>query len=163
MSVTVKAAVGNFFDKKKVLIAVGKARAKALGEAGRAVRKAALRSLTYAVGPSSPGQPPHAHKSRQKTRTSKSTGRTRTRSVSFLREFLFYSFDDSSQSVVIGPARLNSTVDSKALPALEYGGTSTIVDHGKRVVVAIRERPFMRPALKAEQPNFAGMWRNSVR
>lgn len=155
--------VDGFFDRAAVMNAVGAAKVRIFNDYGRAVRAGAQRSLKYADGPSAAGQPPHAHKSRTRTRTSKSTGKTRTRSVSFLREFLFYKYDKSTESVVIGPERLDSTVDPRSLPALEYGGPSTILDHGKRKNVTIAAHPFMHPAAAAEAPGLPERWRNSVR
>lgn len=155
----------DFFDRDAVLKAVGKANVKILNEAGRKIRATAQKSLVYAEGPSSPGSPPHAHKSRKKTRTSKKTGKTRTRSVSFLREFLYYKYDFATRSVVVGPEKLNSTVDSSALHALEEGGTSRVPagPGGKTRSVTIRPRPFMRPAMNSNLPDFRNMWKNSVR
>ncbi len=158
-----KAAKEGFFDRQLVLDAVDKPTREILNEFGRLVRKDAQKSLVYDDGPSPAGQPPHAHRSRTRTRISKKTGKERTRSVSFLREFLFYSFDKERRSVVIGPVKLSSTVDSGALPALEYGGKSTIVDHGKEKRVSIAARPFMRPAFQAELPGLPAMWKNSIK
>lgn len=152
-----------FFDSAAVLKAAGRASAKALGEYGRRVRKRAQASLKYADGPSAPGEPPHAHRSRKRTRVSRKTGKARVRSVSFLREFLFYQYDPASGSVVVGPERLNSTVDPGALPALEYGGTAAVLDRGRRVTTRVAARPFMRPADAAERPGLAALWRDSVR
>lgn len=163
ISLNLKAAMEGFFDREKVLKAAGKARTKVLNESGRIVRKRALASIKYADLPSLPGRPPHAHRSRSRTRTSRSTGKTRTRSVSFLKEFLWYKYDFSSQSAVVGPERLSSTVDPNSLPALERGGTSTILDHGKRRKVNIAARPFMWPALAAERPLLERLWKDSVR
>lgn len=143
---------------------VGVARARILGEFGRQVRRAAQASLKYADGPSTPGNPPHAHRTRTVKRTSRSTGKTRTRTVSLLRDLLFYSYDSTSRSVVIGPEKAHTnTVGDNAASALEYGGKSTIINHGKTVDVTIRERPFMRPALRDEQSKLPPMWANSIR
>lgn len=158
-----KAAKGNFFDRDKIIKAMDRATLRVLNQFGRMVRKRAQASLKYGDRPSAPGSPPTAHRSRSITKTSRSTGRTRKRSVSYLREFLFYSYDDAAKSVVIGPSKLDQTVDSDALPALEYGGSSTVSSRGKGRRVKIRPRPFMRPALDAELPNLAPLWRNSVR
>lgn len=158
-----EAAKGNFFDRSKVIKALDRANLRVLNQFGRLVRKQAQGSLKYSDRRSPPGSPPAAHRSRSITKTSRSTGKTRKRSVSFLREYLFYSYDDAAKSVVIGPSKLNSTVDSGALPALEYGGSSTVRSRGKGRRVRIRPRPFMRPALDAEMPKLAPLWRNSVR
>lgn len=160
---TFNAARSNFFDRAKVMNAIGGARLRVLKEYGRRVRKRAQQSLRYGTATSAPGAPPTAHKTGHVTRKSKSTGKTRVRSVSYLREFLFFAYDDATKSVVIGPVRLNSTVSPDALPALEYGGSSVVADHGKRRSVRIRARPFMRPADAAERPGLPALWKDSVR
>jgi hypothetical protein len=158
-----KAAKEGFFDKKKVLDALDKATLRIFKEFGRRVRARAQKSLRYGEKPSAPGSPPTAHKSNTIERTSKSTGKKRVRSVSFLREYLWFAFDTSTKSVVIGPARLNGTVSADAPRALEDGGTSTILDHGKRLKVSIKARPFMGPAAQAERAGLPAMWQDSVR
>jgi hypothetical protein len=152
-----------FFDQARVIKAAGRARARVLAEYGRKVRRRAQASLHYIPGPSAPGRPPHAHKTRKIRKTSRSTGKVRVRSVSFLREFLFYQYDPATNSVVIGPERLNSTVDPAALPALEYGGTSTITSGGRRKPASIAARPFMGPADAAERPGLSALWRDSIK
>lgn len=167
-----KAAKEGFFDRKKVLDAVDKATYRIFFAFGRQVRARAQRSLQYSEKPSSPGQPPHAHRSHTIARVSRKTGQVKysaktgqalKRSVSFLREYLFFAYDKTTKSVVIGPALLNSTLSRSALSALEYGGQSVIIDHGKRKQVRIKARPFMGPAAKAEIPTLPSMWQNSVR
>lgn len=152
-----------FFDRKAVMDAVGKAAVRIFNDYGRKVRARAQKSLKYADGPAAAGEPPHAHRSRTRKRVSKSTGKTRVRSVSFLREFLFYKYDPATKSVVIGPERLDSTVDPRALPALEYGGPANVSARGGTRQVSIPARPFMHPAAAAEAPSLPAMWRDSVR
>ena len=161
-----KATFRGFFDRDAVLNAVGKATRKNLNDAGRAIRKTAQKSLRYATGPSSPGSPPHAHRSRAKRRgVSKKTGKTlKPRMVSYLREFLYYKFDFVTRSVVVGPEKLNSTVDSGSMRALEEGGTARVKGGFARTrAVTIRRRPYMKPALQSNIPQFRAMWANSVR
>lgn len=162
----------SFFDREAVIKAVGRARGLVLAEMGRRVRKRAQASLKYADGPSTAGSPPHAHRTRTILRRSrrtgavlisKRTGKARQRSVSFLREFLYYQFDPATKGVVIGPERLGSTVDPNALPALEYGGPAKVASKGSTRQVTIPGRPFMRPALAAERTGFAQLWRDSVK
>ena len=162
---SVKFNFSGFFDRDAVLKAVKAADRKILNDTGRKIRSTAQKSIKYADGVSSPGSPPHGHKTRKITRTSKSTGKTRTRSVSFLREFLYYKYDFATRSVVVGPEKLNSTVDSSALRSLEEGGVSRVSSKGGKGTksVTIRSRPYMKPALNANLPDFVGMWRNSVR
>lgn len=161
--ITVKLSKDNFFDREAVIKAVGRARVKVLSKQGAMVRRTAQLSLVYSDGSAPAGSPPHAHKSRTITRTSKSTGRVRVRSVSFLREFIRFAYDPASENAVIGPERLDSTRFPESLAALEHGGSSTIVDRGKERRVNIAAHPFMGPALAAEAPKFAAMWADSVR
>lgn len=164
INLKVDAFKAGFFDRDVVLKALGRARAKILKEQGRLVRKRAQASLKYKDGVSAPGRPPHAHKSGVRKRRSRSTGKARVRRVSYLREFLYFAYDATTQSTVVGPARLDGTVDPAALPALEYGGTSRVVGFdGRRRRARIAARPFMGPALAAEAPQFPAMWRDSIR
>jgi hypothetical protein len=144
--ISVKAAKGNFFDTAKVIKAVDKATRIVLSKFGAFVRTRSRSSIRKRKAVSTPGSPPSSH-------------------VGLLRRFIFFSFDPETKSVVIGPAKLNSVVDSAALPALEYGGTSTAEDRrgGKRRKISIRARPFMTPALEAEKPGLPAMWRDSVK
>jgi hypothetical protein len=158
-----KAAKEGFFDRAKVMKALGKAKLDIFKEFGRLVRKRAQASLKYAKDISAPGSPPHAHRTGRRTKISKKTGKPRTYNVSPLREFLFFAYDTSSQSVVIGPARLGGTVDPNALPALERGGSSTAKGRKGLRSISVRARPFMGPAAAAEIPGLPRMWRDSVR
>lgn len=167
-----KAAKEGFFDRVKVMNAMDKATHKVFNEFGRKVRSGAQASLVYDEKPSRPGDPPHAHRTftivRRSRKTgqvkfSKKTGKPLKRTVSLLREYLFYSFDKRSNSVVIGPAGLSGTVSKDAPHALEYGGPSTIKNRGQKQRINIRARPFMRPAAAKEIPKLPPRWRNSVR
>lgn len=152
-----------FFDRAKVVRALDRARLRVLKESGRIVRKQAQRSLVYAAGSSVPGGPPHAHRSRTVTRVSKSTGKKRRRSVSLLRDRIWFAFDAASSGVVVGPAKLGGMVGDTALEALEHGGPSTVLDHGRPRRANIRARPFMRPAAAVVASEFPKLWRDSIR
>ena len=149
-----------FFDRKRIVDSMDKATLRALKEFGRLVRKRAQKSLQVAEGVSRPGDPPHIHKSLGITKTSKSTGRVRTQSVSPLREFLFFAYDKDTKSVVIGPAKLNKP---GSLAALEKGGQSLILRRGKEELVNIAARPFMKPAFDAELPRAPRLWQNAMK
>lgn len=167
LNLGVNAAKRGFLDREAILKAVGRARARVLNEQGRLVRKIAQGSLRYKAESAPPGQPPSAHRSGLRTRTSRSTGRKRTRSVSFLREFLFYAYDPASRSVVVGPAKLGGvrgTGTGATVPHVqEFGGTSTILDHGEKKRVRVNPHPFMGPALDKARPSFAAMWRDRAK
>lgn len=135
-----------FFDRPAVLRAVDKARRESLSKAGAFVRQAARTSLRKRKGTSPPGRPPHSH-----------TGT--------LRRWIRFVYDRDSNSVVVGPARLNKPGD--APHALEFGGTTTVArrrqDRLDTRRVRIARRPYMGPALEKEAPKFPKLWANSVR
>lgn len=150
-----KAAKSGFFDRDKVIAKLSRDARKALSKLGAFVRRRAQTSLRYRQGVSSPGSPPSAHRTVLRANAKRLTGKPQL--VSPLREFLFFSYDDSSRSVVIGPARLNGKVGD-APRSLEYGGTSVVMASGKTRSVGIKARPFMRPALAVELPNVPRVW-----
>jgi hypothetical protein len=151
-----------FFDSPKIMRSVDTATRRALSKFAAFVRTRARTSLKYGDKPSAPVSPPTIHKTMVRTKTSKKTGVTKTQSVSPLREFIFFAYEAARQSVVIGPAKLNKIGD--APKALEYGGTSMIMDHGKTVSIRVRPRPFMHPAFETEiKKSLPQLWKNSVR
>jgi len=139
-----------FFDRPKVQRAVDRARRRALSKAGAFVRQRARTSMRRWRGSSAPGSPPHAHEGS-------------------LRRLLFFAYDPSADSVVVGPVGFRR---SDAPNTLEFGGAATVTRRrnrrdGKRVVesrrVRIEARPYMGPALRKELPNLPKPWASSVR
>ncbi|OHB50512.1 MAG: hypothetical protein A2Y10_18105 [Planctomycetes bacterium GWF2_41_51] len=130
-----------FFDSSIVAKAVDSATRKVLNRIGGMIRLTARRSIKKApshTAVSKPGKPPFSH-----------TG--------LLRNYIYYSFDQQTRSVVVGPVALNAK--GKNVPhILEYSGTAKI--KGKNVHIAAR--PYMGPALKVSQPRMAALWKNSV-
>lgn len=162
-----------FFDKAKVVRAVNKARRAILSKAGAFIRQRAKTSMRKRKGTSAPGEPPYAHEGS-------------------LRRFMFFGYDPSADTVVVGPAKTNQVffnrdrkpVKGTVPSTLEYGGQITVLEvmkngrwqradlRSKRRIaglptryrkVSIKPRPFMRPALLAELPRLPALWRNSVR
>ena len=150
-------AKGLFFDRPAVVNAISRDDQKRMSKFGAGVRKRSQKSIQIRSGASQPGDPPHGHKTATKSRKSKSTGKTRVQSVSLLREFIYFVFDRSSRSVVIGPAKLNGRIGN-APEALEHGGPSQIWRSGKSVSANIKPRPFMQPAFDAELPAAPSLW-----
>ena len=140
-------SVDMFFDRKKVIRAADSANRKNLSKGGAFIRTAARHSIRKRKGASPPGSPPRSHSG-------------------LLKRFIFFGYDRSRQTVVVGPMRLNQKVGD-APAALEHGGTSVVVEgtRGRRRKrrVRIRARPFMGPALQKELPKFPSLWANSVR
>lgn len=167
-----------FFDRKAVIDAVNKATIGALSKAGRFIRRSAQTSMGYRKSgrSSPPGSPPRAHKEHGAR----------------LRKLLFYAYEPTTKSVVVGPVRLGT---SDAPTVEEFGGTTTrtrILPRGGRraltpaqaqafrrmaqtgqVIVPKRirvsypakypPRPYMGPALEKEIPFLPSRWANAVK
>jgi len=140
-----------FFDRPKVRRAVDRAKRRALSRAGAFIRQRARTSIRKRKGAAPPGKPPRSHEGS-------------------LRRRILFGFDRASDSVVVGPARLNRPGDAPNV--LEFGGRTTVKRRprrkdGTRVIeskrVRIAARPYMGPALTKELPNIPKAWANSVR
>lgn len=149
-----KSALSGFFDRKKVFNAVDKATRRVLSRFGAFVRQTAKSSIRRRKSISKPGSPP-------------------TSWTGLLKKFLFFSFDRSKRSVVIGPARLNKS-SNDAPELLEHGGRAKRLtrqgrdrngrNRNKRSrSVRYHARPYMGPAFQKEQKQLPKLWRNSVR
>lgn len=134
-----------FFDRQKVIRAVDKAKRRVLSRAGAFIRQRARTSIRKRQGSAPPGRPPHSH-----------TG--------LLRRFILFGYDRASDSVVVGPVRLNQGAEAPRV--LEHGGKATIVRRRRgRLVktrVRIAPRPYMRPALEREKKQLPEAWRHAV-
>lgn len=164
MDLKLNAAKAGFFDRAKVVNAMNRAAKRALSKFGAFVRQTARTSLRYKDGVSSPGQIPHVHRSKLRKKTNKKTGQAKTQSVSPLRDFIFFSWDDSEKAVVIGPVKLNGTRDNNAPRNLEHGGSAVLPSRGGATrTVKIEPRPFMGPAAAKELPKLSPLWANSLK
>ena len=132
-----------FFDRAKVKKAVDKGVRKVFSKFGAFVRTAARHSIRKRKAVSEPGQPPSSH-------------------VGLLRKLIYFGYDPSRKSVVIGPTPLHGTAE--APPLLEYGGRARRRGRkGRNVMATYRARPFMGPAFEREKPKLPAMWAGSVR
>ncbi|MHB1158233.1 MAG: hypothetical protein ACYC26_15520 [Phycisphaerales bacterium] len=129
-----------FFDKPAVIGKVDRATRKVLSKFGAFVRTTARHSIRPRKKPSPPGSPPSSH-----------TG--------LLKKFIYFGYDPSKRSVVIGPVRLSEQGRGEAPHLLEYGGVWRI---GKKVA-HYSPRPFMRPAFEHEKPKLPAMWAGSIK
>lgn len=169
MNLGVEAAKKAFFDRAAVTKSVDAARIKGLGRFGAFLRTQARSSLRKRRKASLPGQPPSMHEGS-------------------IKRLLFFSYDPSTRSVVVGPARFAAKQSSiqavgKTVPELlEKGGKLAVqevqlsgglwvgsrrkLDGKARPTrtrgATIQARPFMNPALKKVAPQFAEMFRNTV-
>jgi len=155
-----------FFDRQKVVRAVDKAKRAVLSKAGAFIRTAARTSIRRRKGSAPPGSPPHSH-------------------VGLLRNFILFGYDRASDSVVVGPAKLNKSASgeirrgeqTEAPRVLEHGGTTTVTKFARgrsasgeirrgelrKRRVRIKARPYMGPALEKERPKLPKRWAGSVR
>lgn len=133
--------VGAFFDSGKVMGQVEKKRRQALSRFGAFVRRKARSSIRKSKKSALPGQPPRSHKGQLK--------------------LIFFAYDSRRRDVVVGPIPFAAKGGSAIVPGLmERGGETTIVNRrGKSRTKKYRGNPFMRPALEAESPKFAGLFK----
>jgi hypothetical protein len=133
-----------FFDTKKVRSAVDRTTRRVLSRFGAFVRRTARSSIRKRKKTSAPGQPPSSH-----------TG--------LLKRFIWFGYEPSKRSVVIGPARLTQGGRGEAPENLEYGGMATVIRQKRNRRARIRPRPFMRPAFEKEQQQLPALWANSIK
>lgn len=114
-----------FFDRAAVKAAMGNAARKGMLSGGSYTRTVARNSMKKRPGPSDVGSAPNVH-------------------VGTLKNLLYFAYDQSSKSLVIGPVGLGGSDVPKVL---EFGGRR------------IKPRPYMRPAMQAALTRFG----NSVR
>jgi len=175
--ITFRAAKSNFFDRAKVVRAVNRARRKALSRVGAFVRTRARRSIRkprqMTLAEMSPEQ---REQHEQRVRRARRRGRPRPKRpraaskpgepprspTGTLKKFLFFAFDQRTESVVVGPVALNGREGRDVPRTLEAGGTATLPD-GRRIT--IEPRPYMGPALQGEVEagTIPKQFRNSIR
>ena len=160
-----------FFDRRLVQNRMSKANRKALSKAGAFIRRRARSSLRRRKRVSAPGQPPSVHS---------------TDGVATLKNILF-AYEPNLESLVVGPVKLNQQalfgpqLGSTTVPQLhEFGGRVRIREAkvGRQWRAGVRrvrpgqpvrvrsaryaERPFMGPALEAEQDHIPDAWSGTV-
>jgi len=140
-----------FFDSKEVVSATDKAARSVLSKIGAFIRREAKSSIRPGGKKhktSLPGEPPRSQ-----------TG--------LLKRFIFFGYDTSTQSVVVGPAKLGGVKGKDAPHTLEYGGKAAISHQlsafSSKKYVTIAPRPYMNPALNKNLPKLPAMWANSIK
>jgi len=133
-----------FIDSPKVMRAVDRTTRRVLSRFGAFVRRTARSSIRKRKRVSQPGSPPSSHKG-------------------LLKKFIFFGYEPTRRSVVIGPERLSRKGRGEAPHLLEYGGTHAVQRRGKRRRAKVRARPFMGPDFDKEEPKLDAMWRDNIR
>lgn len=126
----------NFFDRPAVIKAIGKANAAALSRHGAFVQRRARSSLRRRKKPSAPGSPPSVHTSDP---------------VATLKN-IWFAYEPSTASVVVGPLRLN--MRSNLWGTITTGAVPGILEHGGRVGIRANRggasgKPRLVPVWKA--------------
>lgn len=168
----VKAYKAMFFDRAAVMNAVDQAARKALSKFGSFVRTTASRSIRKARMKTLAEMTPEERK-RYKIRlaiakrkglplpkrplASSKPGEPPRSITGVLKNLLFFGYEPSRQSVVIGPA-ISSRSGGEAPPLLEYGGTA----NRRNRTVTYKKRPFMQPAFEKERPKLSRMFRDQL-
>lgn len=140
-----------FFDRQRVLVKANKAKLRQMSKFGAYVRTRSSRSLRRRKKPSAAGSPPSVHSSSN---------------YATLKNILF-SYDPKNDSVVVGPVKLNlrraNRLRSMTVPQLhEFGGTVQVISSKGPRTATYPARPFMKPALLAEAPKFAGLFKGEI-
>lgn len=180
----------SFFRPDALLSKVEQKEKRALSKMGAFIRTRMKSSIRYRKKASTPGSPPSAHKTSGFTRERKSKDGTITRQEkSPLKELIFFGYDSSTKTVVVGPAKFSR---GEAPGVLEKGGTAHIltpvpratpkrragpaqaetfkrlVKEGRIIVpprqytsraITVKKRPFVAPAAKAEVSKFKQLLR----
>lgn len=166
-----------FFDREKVIEAIGKKEAKFLRHAGNYTKKVAKNSiktkrkkkkeltaeerqryeeqlLAWKIAGSPKGQRPKPPITDEVSRP----GRPPWSKTGLLKDHIYAVADMTTRSATVGPALLNGT-SGEAPAALEFGGT--VFSERFKAAINIRPRPFMFPALRASQGKFPEMLRKA--
>jgi hypothetical protein len=171
MDITVSMKITSmFFDRPAVIRRMDAATQRSLAKAGAFVRRAAISRLRRRKRYSLPGESPSVHS---------------TDPIANLK-FILFGFD-GRDTVVVGPVGLNQKqylngrLSGGTVPNLmEFGGRAGIreklagrtwVPRGRRSrpnqptrvrLATYAPRPFMGPALRAEQDKFPQLWARSI-
>ena len=157
-----------FFDRARVTESLSKAKRKSMARQGALVRTIARRSIRPARRRSLgdlPETEQAAFNARERIALANGNPRpalpfasslpgTPPRSrTGLLRDHILFSYDPNSDTVVVGPALLNSS--DGAPETLEFGGTN---DRG----VFVDARPYMRPAQAAAVQRYPSVFQDSM-
>lgn len=133
-----------FFDPNAVLDPAVRVMRQKLSRYGAFVRTRAKSSIKKRKKPADPGKPPSSH-------------------AGTLKRLIFFGFEPSTQTVVVGPAKFENRHNYVVPEVLEKSGTVVVVKPGKKPQAAhYRGNPFMQPAHEAELPKFMESLKDSI-
>ena len=173
----------SFFDRPKVISALKRAKRRALSKAGAFVRKRARSSMRRRKRASAPGSPPSAHAGSgpsiktilfafQPESESTVVGPVQLHQVNYTVESVASTvpgLHERGETAIIREYRYEPISGSgdptewRRVPgnrkARDRDGFRLV---NRRRTARYPKRPFMRPALEAEAPNFPELFRNSI-
>lgn len=157
-----------FFDRQRVSDSLSKAKKSRMAKQGAVVRTIARRSIRPAKRQKL-GDLPESEQAAFETRSRIAVAAGRSKPVlpymasdpgapprsrsGLLRDNILFAYDPDSESVVVGPALLNSSDGSPE--TLEFGGRN---DRG----VFVAARPYMRPAQAAAIHRYPSVFQDSM-
>lgn len=139
-----------YFDKKPVLRAAEKAKRDVLSASADAIRDTARESMPPTPGLAAPGHPPHMQSG-------------------WLKRSVRAAWDRGTVTALAGPIRAGGAgagEERLLMRVLEFGGRYALGRRAKRrrgiksgkIVVTVKAKPYMGPALKSEQPKLPRRW-----
>jgi hypothetical protein len=164
---------GSFFDSAKVLTAVGAAKRKALSKAGAFVRQRSRSSIRRRKKVSPPGKPPSAHKGQIKLiyfGYDEQTGSVVVGPIPFAAKAGTAVVPDLLERGGLTTVKdKRSASGRKARSKKQADAYRQLIKLGRIVppqrplrLIAFAARPFMVPAMEAEMPKFAGMFKGEL-
>ena len=150
-----------FFDRAIVQNAMDKATQAALSKGGAFIMRAARTSMRWRSGVNKKGQARFGKGSKPKPASAPGTPPFAWREQGQMRNMLFFAYDPSAKTVVVGPQKFRA---GDAPPLNEFGGRAVRRErNGKKRTVTYPPRPFMAPALAKETPRLPARWANAVK
>lgn len=138
-----------FLDRRRVMRYASRAKRREGMRAGGLIRAIARRSLRKRKRYSRPGEPPSSHHG-------------------LLKRLLYFAWDPSTESIVIGPQPIARIMGGQVPGVLEHGG---VLHHRRRrrggkirrYTAHYEPRPYMAPAIEKAIPRIPRYWRNAIR
>lgn len=132
-----------FFDAPNVIKKIKDGTKSVMSKAGAFIRQRAKTSIRPRKGIAKPGQPPSSHDGT-------------------LRKLIFFGYDSSTDSVVIGPKLKGGGQSDPTTPhLLEFGGTTKSWRTQKTARYHVF--PYMEPALEKEKDKFRDLFQGAVK
>jgi hypothetical protein len=135
---------GMFFDSPAVTKAVEASEREPLSKAGAFIRRDAQQSIRSGKKSAQPFSPPKSH-----------TG--------LFKRNIFFGWDASSRSVVVGAALFAKNAGNSVPALLEGGGPGLVRRRGKLLRANFQPHPYMGPAREKNEEKIGSVFADSVK